>query len=291
LTLARRRTLAGLAFVAPSTILIVVFFLIPVAMTAWMSLHDWPLLGAQEWLGLANYIDLLGDPVFWSALRFTATYALMVTPLTLVVGFGLAQIVRQPLGGMGLLRTAYFVPVVIGFAAASFIWYWMLDPRVGILDAFLRGIGLTDGPTRFLGEPGTALGAAAVLFVWKFAGFSMLIFLIGMQAIPTPLYEAAAVDGASARQRMRFVTIPLLRRTFALVLVVTLIAALLAFDQFFVLTRGGPQDETLTVVYWIYKSGFQYMKLGYGSAIAVVLLLGLALMSVIQLVALRGEGD
>jgi multiple sugar transport system permease protein len=285
------RGVAGVLYVLPATFFIVVFFIVPLVLTVWMSFFDWPLLGERHPVGLANYASIGNDQQFWTSFSFTLRFTALVTPATLLTGFLLALIVRRPLRGVGVLRTAYFLPVVVGMGAASFIWYWMFNERVGVFDAVLRGLGLIDRPTQWLADPTTAFIAIAVMTVWKSAGFSMLMFLVGMHAIPDDLYEAARVDGASPRQSVRFITIPLLRSTFALLLVLTVIGGFLAFDQFYIMTRGGPLNQTITAVYWIFSNGFVYYRLGYGAALAVVLLVVLVFLSSVQMRRLRGAPE
>ena len=289
--LSRRRALAGALFVLPSVLFVILFFLTPLAMTVWMSLHNWPLLGAHRFLGLGNYRELLGDAAFWSALGFTFRYALLVTPMIFLVAFGLALIVERRALGVGLLRTAYFLPVVVGLGTASVLWVWMLNSQVGVLNAVAQGLHLTRDPIPYLDSPASALLTTALIIVWKTAGLSMLLLLVGLQAIPTYLYEAATIDGAGPLARLWRVTLPLMRRTFALALVLSVTGSLLAFDQFYILTHGGPQNSTVTAVFWIYNTSFGSFRLGYGSAMSLVLLVILVVISVAQLYLLRDDTE
>lgn len=286
-----RRSLAGALFVLPCVLFVVVFFLTPLIMTAWMSLHNWPLLGAHRFTGLANYRELAQDRAFWSALGFTFRYALLTTPLIFLVASALAAIVERPLRGVGLLRTAYFLPVVVGLGTASVLWVWMLNAQVGVLNAIAQALHLTSEPIAYLDSPGSALLTTSLMIVWKTAGLSMLLLLVGLQAIPTYLYEAATIDGAGPWARLFRVTLPLMRRTFALALVLSVTGSLLAFDQFYILTHGGPQSSTVTAVFWIYNTSFGSFRLGYGSAMSLVLLIILVLVSVAQLYLLRDDTE
>lgn len=286
-----RRSLAGALFVMPCVLFVVVFFLTPLIMTAWMSLHNWPLLGAHRFTGLANYRELAQDQAFWSALGFTFRYALLTTPLIFLVAFALAAIVERRVLGVGLLRTAYFLPVVVGLGTASVLWVWMLNAQVGVLNAVAQALHLTSEPIAYLDSPGSALLTTSLMIVWKTAGLSMLLLLVGLQAIPTYLYEAATIDGAGPWARLFRVTLPLMRRTFALALVLSVTGSLLAFDQFYILTHGGPQGSTVTAVFWIYNTSFGSFRLGYGSAMSLVLLVILVLVSVAQLYLLRDDTE
>lgn len=279
----------GLLFVLPAVAFTVVFFIIPLIMTVFMSLHDWPLLGDHKFIGLDNYIALLSDKQFWGSLWFTTRYTLLVTPLIFILAFTLALLVNLPLRGVGIFRTIYFLPVVIGLGASSLLWVWLLHDRVGAIDAVLLGLGLINRPIIWLADPNYAMTAIVMSVVWKTVGFTMILLLTGMQAIPAELYEAAKVDGANYWGRMRFVMLPLMRRTFALALILSVIGSYLGFDQFFIMTAGGPQNSTISVVYWIYKNSFTNFHLGYGASMSIVLLGVLVILSVIQLRLLRDD--
>lgn len=285
------RQRAGYWFILPCLTVTTVFFLVPLLMTVWMSLNQWPLLGQPRFAGLQNYLDLLQDKSFWGSLGFTATYTLVVTPAIFLFAFGLALLVHRKVRFVGVFRTAFFLPVVIGMTSASLLWTWMFNDQVGIFSAVLMDLGVIDEPVLWLGETSSALASIVVMVLWKAAGFTMVILLVGMQAIPQDLYEAAKLDGATWWGQIRFITIPLMRRTFALALTMSVIGSFLAFEQFFVMTRGGPFNSTITVVHWIYRASFTYFKLGYGAAMSVVLLLILLALSVLQMYLLRDGND
>jgi len=283
------RRWAGLFFILPCLAVTTVFFIVPLLMTVWMSLNTWPLLGHPSFSGLKNYVDLFQDESFWGAVLFTAKYTLVVTPAIFLFAFALALLVHRSVRFVGIFRTAYFLPVVIGMTTASLLWTWLFNDQVGIFSAVLMDLGLVDEPVQWLGETNSALASIVVMVLWKAAGFTMVILLVGMQAIPTDLYEAACLDGAGWWAQVRYITIPMMRRTFALALTMSFIGSFLAFEQFFVMTRGGPFNSTITVVHWIYRASFTYFKLGYGAAMSVVLLLMLLVLSGIQLYLLRDE--
>jgi multiple sugar transport system permease protein len=284
-----RRQYTGLLFVLPAVMFTLVFFIIPLVMTIFMSLYDWPLLGDRSFIGLENYVQLTTDQQFWDSLGFTTKYTLLVTPAIFILAFILALLVNLPLRGVGIFRTAFFLPVVIGLGTSSLLWVWLLNDRVGLIDAVLIGLGLTDRPIIWLADTNYAMIAIILSVVWKTVGFTMILLLTGMQAIPDEIYQAAMVDGAGYWGRIRYVMLPLLRRTFALALVLSVIGSYLGFDQFYIMTRGGPQNQTISVVYWIYANSFTYFKLGYGAALSIVLLVILAILSVVQLRLLRDE--
>ena len=277
----------GLLFVLPCVAFVGLFFLAPLVLTGWMSLHNWPLLGTPHFIGLDNYRALAVDSMFWSSLAFTTKYTLVVTPIIFVVAFGLALLVRHRVPGVGLFRTAYFLPAVVGFGTASLLWVWMFNDQVGVFDGILQGLGLIHAPIEWLADPSGSLLAVVAMVVWKTSGLTMLLLLVGMQAIPEELYAAASIDGAGHLARLRYITLPLLRRTFALALTLSVIGSYLAFDQFYIMTQGGPQNGTITIVYWIFNNAFTYFKLGYGAALSLVLLVILLVISVAQLYLLR----
>lgn len=290
-TLARRRTLTGVLLVSPALVIVTIFFLIPLGLMIWMSLHKWPLLGHPRWSGLANYSAMAGDPTFLHALGFTAKYTAIVTAALLAIGFALALLVRVPRPGVGVFRTIYFMPYVIGFAAASYLWLWLLDPGVGLLDRGLQDAGLASKPVLWMATPSRALLAVIVVIVWKVVGFTMLLLMSGLQGIPDEVQEAARVDGAGRVATFRRIVLPLMRRHIALVTILAVAGSFLAFDQFYILTNGGPNNQTLTLVYWIYSSSFANFQLGYGAAMSVVLMAILMVITSLQLYLLRDETE
>ncbi len=286
-TFAARQKWVGLFFVLPSVLFIVTFFAVPLIIAVWVSLHNYPLFGPHKFIGMGNYTTLAKDPQFWRSFRFTAQYALLVTPPIFILGFAMALLVNRPMRGIGLFRTAFFLPNVIGFGAVCLMWYFMLNNELGIINALMRQLGLIQGSLLWLADYDTAMLAIIVMVVWKTAGGTMLLLLLGMQSIPDELYEAAKVDGASAGQRMRYIMLPLLKRTFALALVLSVTGSFLAFDQFYILTQGGPQNQTITLVYWIVNTAFISFKVGYSTTISIVLLFILVALNGVQLFLLR----
>ena len=282
-----RRRFAGLFFVLPSVAFMGVFFLAPLALAGWVSFHDWPLFGQQHYIGLDNFGRLLDDEQFWRSLWFTTRYALLVTPPIFLLGFALALLVNQRIRGVGLFRTLFFLPNVIGFGAACLLWFFMLNDQFGVINTVLRRLGVIDGSLIWLANYDTAMLIIIVMVVWKTAGGTMLLLLIGMQAIPEDVYQAAAVDGAGPWARLRTITLPLMKRTFALALVLSVAGSYLAFDQFYILTRGGPRNQTTSIVYHITNTAFNAFDVGYATTMAFALMLVLILLSCVQLYLLR----
>ncbi|WAJ27934.1 carbohydrate ABC transporter permease [Antarcticirhabdus aurantiaca] len=287
----RRRDLAGLLYVAPALALVLVFFVLPLGTTVWMSLHNWPLLGLPRWIGLANYKALWNDKAFWRALGFTSYYTLFATIGLLGTGLALALFAQGTGRAVALYRTAFFLPVVIGFASASLLWAWLANVDSGLFPALFEALGLTSGRVNILATFDPAFWSVTVMVVWKMAGFYMVILMSGLQSIPADYTEAARIDGASALQRFRHITLPLIRRPFALALVLCVSGSMLAFDQFYIILAGGPQNQTVTAVYWIFNTSFVSFRLGYGAALSMVLLVILVALSVVQMWLLRDKEE
>lgn len=277
----------GLFYVAPAMALVCVFFLLPLGMTGWMSFNDWPLLGHPHFIGFDNYVAILHDVRFWNALRFTFYYTFIVTIAIFAAAFPLALYVERPRRSSGFYRTAFFMPVVVGFASASLLWSWLANVDAGLFSRVAELAGFTDGRINLLAAFDTAFWSIIVMVVWKVAGFTMVILMTGLQSVPGELHEAAKMDGAGAVARFRLITLPLMRRTIALALVLSVAGSILAFDQFYIILRGGPRNQTLTAVYWIFNQSFVSFKLGYGAALSMAVLAILVILSALQLRLLR----
>lgn len=283
---ARERVTASL-FLAPDVIGLAVFVVLPILGALLISFTNWNALGSPSWTGLANYQRLLVDPAFWSSLRVTALYTVIYVPLVFAVSLGLAVLANQRLPLIGVFRTIFFVPVVLSLVVTGLMWRFIFDEQVGLLNYGLGLLGLP--PHAWLGDVNLALPAIIVVSVWINMGYYMTIFLAGLQDIPREYYEAATLDGANSWQAFWRITLPMLRPTTLFVLVVTLIGSFQVFDQIWVMTKGGPADATQVTVIYIYKQAFQYLSLGYASAIAFALFLVIFVVSLIQFWLLRGR--
>lgn len=279
----RRRTRTALAFLAPALVVLGVFVVWPMASALQLSFTDASGFGRSEWVGLDNYVRIFTDEGIRRSVVNTVLYAVLFTPTAVVVALALALLLNSPrLPLRGLFRTSLFLPFIISLAVAALAWSYLIDPQVGLLHYWLRGVGIDMG--NVLQDPQLAMPAVAAVAVWKNFGFYMVIFLAGLQEIPGSLYEAAKMDGAGAVQRFRHITLPMLSSTTAFVLIFALIAALQAFDQIYVMTGGGPYGSTQTVVMEIYESGFRKLDLGFASALSYVLLLATLALSLVQFV-------
>ena len=280
----------GLLFVLPALLLVIVFFIVPLGMAAWMSLHKWPLMGIPRWVGLANYERLLSDGSFWSSLWFTIQYTVVITIGLMGVAMALALIVQGQGKAISIYRTIYFLPVVTGFASAALLWVWLSNVDTGLFSPLAQDIGLTEGRVNILANFRPAFWSVIVMVIWKMAGFHMVILMSGLQSIPNDYIEAARIDGAKWSQRFRYIIMPLIRKPFALALILCISGSMLAFDQFYIILSGGPQNRTITAVYKIFNESFISFRLGYGAALSMVLLLILLILSIIQLAFLRDRG-
>ncbi|MFD3502946.1 carbohydrate ABC transporter permease [Streptomyces sp. NPDC058678] len=282
------RKVQGLGYAAPTALFVAVFFLLPLLLVGEMSLNDWPLLaGDQGGNAPENYTDVTDSTLFWPAVRFTLLYTVIVTVVLLALALLLALLVQEDRPGAGFFRTVYFLPGALGLASASLLFWGLYSPTTGPLSRVPERLGLADDPVSFLGTPTSALLSTVFLVVWKFAGFYMLILLVGLQRIPHEVYEAARMDGASRGQIFRSITLPLLRPSLALSLLLCVTGSLLAFDQFFILTKGGPDNSTVTIVQLIYREAFQRLNLGTSAALSIIVLAALLLLNALQFRGLR----
>jgi multiple sugar transport system permease protein len=282
------RKLAGAFYAAPVAVFVLVFFVAPLLLVGRMSASDWPLLAGDLGVNLPdNYAGIGDNPLFWPAVGFTLKYTGIVVVLLIGLSLLLALIVADRRKGTGFFRTAYFLPTTLGLASASLLFFGFYSPAIGPLDPLLEALGMD--PVSWLGTPTAALWSTVVLIVWKFAGFFMILLLVGLQSIPPDVYEAARLDGANRWQSFWYVTVPLLKPALGLVLILSVTGSLLAFDQFFILTKGGPDNSTVTVVQLIYREAFQRFDLGAAAAISVVVLAALVVINIGQLRALRKD--
>jgi multiple sugar transport system permease protein len=286
----RRNGRTGVLLVLPALAFVAVFALFPLGFGAYISLTNWPLVGAYHFIGLSNYTALIHNTVFVQSIVFTLKYTGIVTIPILVVGYALAVFVRANRPGSALFRTLIFLPYIVGLVTESYMAVVELQPTSGSANYVLSKLGIVSDSTAWLVHTGQAMTAICVLVVWFYAGFAMMMLLAGMQSIPRDLYEAARVDGASWWTAERRLTLPLLRRWLALSLIISVVGSLLAFNQFFVMTDGGPGTSTVTVVMSIYDTAFAQFDVGLASAMSVVLVIVVGLITFLQFRVLREDG-
>ncbi len=263
-SLRTREMIAGYLVIAPAVIGFVVFLAGPVVASLVLSLMKYDVLSPPEWVGLDNYGALVKDPLFWQSLKVTTIAAAISLPLNLLLSLGLAMLLNRRIRGMAIWRTVYYLPSVVSGAAVAVLWVWLLNPEFGIVNSLLRGVGI-DGPN-WLGDSRTALLSLIAVGLWAVGG-NVIIYLAGLQGIPTELQEAAEIDGANAWRRFRHVTLPLLTPVIFFNLVLGLIYSLQWFTEPFVMTSGGPDNSTLTYMLYAYRNAFIFLKMGYALAL------------------------
>lgn len=278
--------IAAYLFLLPNIAGFIVFTAGPVLASLVISLFSWNLLNPPVWLGLGNYTSLFSDTDFLNSLKHTLQYTVGSVPLGMLLSLLLAVALNQKIRGIGIYRTIYFVPVVSSLVAVSLMWRWMYNPTAGILNHLLNQVfdflHLSINPPDWLQSTTWAMPAIIIMSVWKGLGYNMVIYLAGLQGIPTSLYEAAEIDGASAISKFFKITLPLLTPTTFFVLIISLINSFQVFEQTYIMTRGGPARATVTTVYYIYQNGFQWYKMGYASAVAWVLFAIIMVLTLLQ---------
>ena len=270
---ARNSRWTGLAYMAPALAFVAVFVMWPLGHLIWLSFTSESLLGGGEFVGLDNYAKAFTDKSFWRAFWFTLSYTAYLTPVLMLLGLALALLTTRNTPLRQVTRTVIFLPVVIGLASSSLLWFWLFDQQVGLFNKLLVDAGILDEPLVWFRK--SALGQLAVMIsvVWKVVGFGMILMLAGIQAIGTDIIEASKIDGAGGWMRVRRIIVPLAMRSILLATLISAIGSMLAFEQFYLMTGGGPRGQTFTSVYWIYQNSFIRFDLGYGAALSVILMM------------------
>jgi multiple sugar transport system permease protein len=269
----------ALVFLAPTLSGLAVLSAGPVLATLAISLTEWDLLSAPRLVGLDNFVELASDDRFLKALRNTAFYTVVSVPVGTLISLFLALALNQTIRGIAWIRTAYFLPVVTSTIAIALVWQWIYSPDAGLLNQAIGLLGIP--PQKWLSNPTLAMPSIVVLSIWQGLGTNIIIFLAGLQAIPTELLDAASVDGAGRWARFRNVVLPLLTPSIFFTGILSLIGSFQVFDQIFVLSRPRPTDATITVVYFIYENGFKFFRMGYATAASWILFLIVAVLTAI----------
>lgn len=300
-----KASLTGFAYLAPALAILLSFRIIPIFMSVRISLYDWGMAGARKFVGFANYLQVLKDPIFYSSLLNTFWYALFTVPTMLCLSLLIAVLLNQKIKAQGFYRTLYYLPVVTSIVAVSIVWKWLFNPERGLLNYLLSlinvssirwledprgifalvfeplGVNLPSG----LAGPSIALCSLIIMSIWKGLGYNIVIFLAGLQNIPTQYYEAAKIDGAGPFRLFRNVTWPLLTPTTFYILIMSTIVAFEAFAQVWIMTGpppGGPLGTTKVVMYYFYEQSFELWRLGYGASIAFIAFLIILALTIFQ---------
>lgn len=267
----RQNLLKGLAFLSPWLVGFLVLMLLPVVMSFYYSLCEYSLLQPPLYIGGGNYRELMQDGVFWQSLRNTLYFACIVIPSSLVLSLGLAMLLNVKVPGQSIFRTIIFMPSLVPIVAAAMIWMWLLNGKFGMINHFLAIFGIT-GPS-WLENPTWTVPALAIMTLWS-VGYNVVIYLAGLQDVPRELYEAAEIDGAGIWGRMRHVTLPFLSPVIFFNLIMSIIWVIQVLDIPYIMTpNGGPARSTEFIAMYLYDSGFRFLRMGYASAIAWILLL------------------
>ncbi|TFC49770.1 sugar ABC transporter permease [Cryobacterium sp. TMT2-17-1] len=269
-------------FVLPSLAIILVFIIYPITQSFWYSLHDWK-IGADEQLftGFDNYARMLKDELFWNALRVTVIFSVVSVAIQMVLGYAAASALLRDSLLTRLVRSIFFFPTIVSLATIGLVWRFLLDPNIGLVGGISKA--LTGEAVAWLQEPTLALSTVIFVSVWKNVGFTMIILLAGLKGVPTHLYEAARLDGATGFQLTRYVTLPSIRPTLLFTTMITTINSLQVFDLVYVMTNSGPLFATDTLVTMMFREGFTNFDIGYASAIAWVIFLIILSLSALQL--------
>jgi multiple sugar transport system permease protein len=267
-TLAFRRNITGYLFISPFVLGFIIWFLIPALIALYLSVHDWNLISAPEFVGLANFENLFEDPLIAQSLKVTFVYTIISVPIGLLLSFSLAMLLNNQLPGIGIFRTIFYLPSIIPAVASAALWAWMFNTEFGLINVIIRSFGGPKVP--WLQSPGWALPALIIISLWGVGG-AMIIFLAGLQGIPDIYYEAAEIDGAGRWTKLRHITLPLISPVIFFNLVIGFINSFQVFIVGYLVTDGGPVNATLFLVLYIYRTAFRSLNMGYAAVMSWVL--------------------
>jgi multiple sugar transport system permease protein len=271
-----------LAAIVPCICFYIIFSGVPMIYALYLSFHKWSFTTPPQWAGTANFVKVFtGDKIFYKALKNTLYYAVVTVPVGMVLALMVALMVNSVKRLTGVIRTIYFIPVVTSMVACAVVWRWLYQPRFGLFNTILSMMGLKK--LMWLDSPSLAMPSVIAMSIWKGLGFTVVLFLAGLQGIPRTFYEAAEIDGASRLKVILYITIPLLRPTIAFILITGMIGSLQVFSQMYILTQGGPLYATTTIVYHLYLRAFEFFQMGYASSIAFVLFIMIITFTMFQL--------
>jgi multiple sugar transport system permease protein len=274
-------------FILPFFVPFLIFTVGAIGFGTYVSFTEWGIIGDPVWVGLRNFRNALDDPFVPKVWSNTLRYGLIVVPTTTIVALAFALYVNQRWPGATIARTVFYAPNVVAVTVIGLVWVWILDTRLGLLNQYLGYVGI--GPIPWLTNPDWVLFGIAIASVWWDAGFSMVIFLAGLQDIPDELKEAAQVDGASRFQVLRHIVLPLLRPATSLVVTLLVISTLRVFSQIYVMTNGGPANASASVIMYIYQIGFRKYQLGYAAALSLMLFVTILIVTAIEMRILKAH--
>ena len=279
--LVKQERRAALWFLLPGVVLFLIFTVIPVLASFVISFTNWDLFSRPSFVGLDNFVKLFGDDIFRLVTRNTVVFVCGTVVVQMAIALGLAMLLNNRIQGQSFFRTVYFLPVVSPSVAVALIWAWIFNENFGLLNSVLSAVGVQSLP-KWLSSSQWALPALMIVSIWQSTGYSMVLFLAGLQGISQDIYDAGAVEGAVGWKKFRYITFPLLSPTTFFVMVISLIGSFQVFELAFVMTDGGPSNATNTLVFYIYQNAFRFYRMGYAAAAAWLLFLVLFTLTVIQ---------
>lgn len=272
-SLDKNENAAGYLFIGPSLIGVFLFSVLPLLLSFVFSFTDWNMIASIskiKLVGFQNYIDMFSDSIFYTSFKNNFLFAIYTIPLQLTVGLLTAVIINKYCYGKNALKIVYFLPYISSTVAIATVWMFLFQPSFGPVNEILRAIGI-ENPPNWLADRNFALPSVALMYSWQNIGYDVIIFIAGLQAIPNELYESSDIDGANWVSKLRYITLPMITPTIFFLLVTEIMSTFRVFDQIQILTEGGPGNATSVLVYYMYKISFRYNKIGYGSAITMIL--------------------
>jgi multiple sugar transport system permease protein len=273
-----RRTITGYLFISPFILGVLFWVLYPAGMAAWLAFQDWNLITPAKYVGLKNFQTMFNDKLFWQAFKVTSIFTFVSVPLGLILSFSLALLINMKVRGLALFRTIYYLPSIVPAVASAVLWAWILNTDFGLLNGVLSYFGIPK--IAWLQEPKWTMPAFILMSLWG-VGQAMIIFLAGLQGIDDVYYEAARIDGAGSWAQLVHVTIPMMSSVIFFNLILGVINSFQVFTAAFLITNGGPQNATLFFVLYLYRNGFQFLKMGYAAALSWVLFFIILIFTVI----------
>jgi multiple sugar transport system permease protein len=271
----------GYTLMSPFIIGLIAFVVLPTAAAVVLSFTTWDMLGAPTWVGLQNYSDLLHDTVFHKVVLNTVYYTVLVVPLSIGIGLGLAVLLNRHAKGIRIFRILLFTPVTVPVVAAGLLWAWIMTPDYGMVNYVLHFFGIPR--VQWIAGIQTAMPSIILVGVWRAVGLNIVLFLAALQGIDKSIKEAAALDGAGPWRTFWRITFPLLTPTTFFAVIMAVISSFQVFDQTYVMTQGGPANSTMTVIYYIFLQGFTYLRMGYASAVSTLFAIAVFILTLIAI--------
>ncbi|PNR97168.1 carbohydrate ABC transporter permease [Petrotoga sp. 9PWA.NaAc.5.4] len=285
----KKRTLSGYLLFTPFGLLYALFLIYPLIQGFRMAFYEWDLFSEPKFIGFENFLTMFNDSTFWSSLWNTIYFVILTVPFLVILGFLIALLLNAKIYFRRIFRVMFFFPYILSITIVCSTWAFLYQPQFGIISKIFRAIGINY--TGWLTNPNTAMPAIALTTIWWTLGFNVILYLAGLQEISPTIYEAATIDGANSFQKTFFITLPLLKRTHALVLVLQTIASLQIFGQVYIMTGGGPYGKTRVLIQYIYDQGFRYFKMGYAQAMALFFFVIMFIVGIIQFRLTLGGGS